>query len=212
MALIPDDPRKRRALVAGILAAGLFYLFWSYWYTPRTTEMGRLESRLEQLEANNRRAQVAAARGGADLEARLAIYERHVDQLEQLIPQSEEVPALLNAIAAEARRANLNRGDIATMRPEPDEAGEFYTKHSYAIEVIGDYHDIGRFLTSIASLRRIITPVDLEIAPFQGDRSVLDPDLEAPVTARLRIQTYILPRGSSTSPAAGEPGQQGDSP
>ena len=209
MALIPDDPKKRKALVVGILAAGLFYVFWSYWYTPRATEVERLRSRLEQLEANNRRAQVAAARGGEELEVRLAVYERHVSQLEQLIPQSEEVPALLNAISAEARRAGLNRGAIATMRPEPDEAGDFYTKHSYAIEVIGDYHDIGRFLTAIASLNRIITPVDLEMVLFQGDRSVLDPELEAPLTARLRIQTYILPAGSTLSPAAAGPGQQG---
>jgi len=195
--------------VAGILAVGLFYLFWSYWYTPRKAEEEQLMSRLEQLEANNRRAQLAAARGGADLEARLAVYERHVDQLEQLIPQSEEVPALLNAIAAEARRAGLNRGDIATMRPEPDEAGPFYTKQSYALEVIGDYHDVGRFLTAVASLPRIITPVGLEIVPFQGDRSVLDPQLEEPVTARLRIQTYILPAGSNAAPAPGEAGGEG---
>jgi type IV pilus assembly protein PilO len=208
MALIPDDPRQRTALVAVILAAGLFYLFWSYWYTPAKTELEQLTSRLEQLEANNRRAQLAAARGGAELEARLAVYERHVDQLEQLIPQSEEVPALLNAISAEARRANLNRGDIATMRPEPDEAGAFYTKHSYVIEVIGDYHDIGRFLTAVASLTRIITPVDVEIVPFQGDRSMLDPELEAPLTARLRIQTFILPSGSAAPPPTGAPEQR----
>jgi type IV pilus assembly protein PilO len=209
MALIPDDPRQRTALVAAILAIGLFYLFWSYWYAPAKTELDQLTSRLEQLEANNRRAQLAAARGGADLEARLAVYERHVEQLEQLIPQSEEVPALLNAIAAEARRANLNRGDIAVMRPEPDQAGAFYTQHSYAIEVIGDYHDVGRFLTAVASLSRIITPVDMEIVPFQGDRSVLDPELEAPVRARFRIQTFILPSGSAPPPPQGAPGQQG---
>jgi len=208
MALIPDDPRQRTALVAAILAVGLFYLFWSYWYAPAKTEMDQLNSRLEQLEANNRRAQLAAARWDTD-EDRLAAYERHLKQLEQLIPQSEEVPALLNAISAEARRANLNRGDIAVMRPEPDQAGAFYTQHSYAIEVIGDYHDVGRFLTAVASLSRIITPVDVEIAPFQGDRSVLDPELEAPVRARFRAQTFILPSGSAPTPPQGAPGQQG---
>jgi len=208
MALIPDDPRQRTALVAAILAVGLFYLFWSYWYAPAKTEMDQLSSRLEQLEANNRRAQLAAARWDTD-EDRLAAYERHLKQLEQLIPQSEEVPALLNAISAEARRANLNRGDIAVMRPEPDQAGAFYTQHSYAIEVIGDYHDVGRFLTAVASLSRIITPVDVEIAPFQGDRSVLDPELEAPVRARFRAQTFILPSGSAPTPPQGAPGQQG---
>jgi type IV pilus assembly protein PilO len=94
------------------------------------------------------------------------------------------------------------------MRPEPDEVGAFYTKESYEIEVVGDYHNIGRFLTAIASLPRIITPVDLELSSYQGDMNLIDRDIENPLTARLRIQTYILPADTGISPAAA-PGEEG---
>ena len=200
MALIPDDPRQRNALIFGILALALFYAFWAYWYSPQKELANEMEAQLEQLETENLRAEIISARGGEELQERLALYERHVGQLENLIPQEEEFVALLSDISAESRR---NGVEIATMRPEPEEVGAFYTKTSYEIEVIGDYHDLGRFLGTIASLPRIITPMDLELMIFQGDDTVLNPDYEAPLTARLRIQTYLLP-AAATSTETGE--------
>lgn len=201
--MIPDDPKQRNALLLAVVTAVLFYVFWSYWRAPILEEMGEKQARLEQLELNNREAQIEVARGGAELEQRLEEYGRHVDRLEALIPQSEEVAALLNQISAAARQTGVSDPE---MRPEPEEPGAFYTKESYEIEVVGEYHQIGRFLTTIASLPRIITPVDLELTHFQGDSEILDPDLEVPLTARLRIETYILPGPASTLPVEGGEG------
>jgi type IV pilus assembly protein PilO len=209
MALIPDNPKQRNALLLGVLAVAVFYVFWSYWYSPRKAEVDEMSARLEQLETSNNRARIIATRGGAELQERLALYERHVERLERLIPQSEEVPALLNEITAEARRTGLNRGDVASFRPDVDEAGAFYTKQSYEFEVVGDYHDIGRFLTSIASLPRIITPVDFGLSPFSGNQTVLDPDIQTPLTAHFWIQTYILPTPADTTPSGDVEGQEG---
>jgi type IV pilus assembly protein PilO len=200
MALIPDDPKQRNALIVGILTVALFYVFWSYWRAPRSEELLEKQARLEQLEQNNRMAQIQVARGGTELEERLVEYERHVDRLEALIPQSEEVAALLNQISAAARQTGVSDPEF---RPEPSEPGAFYTKESYEIAVIGEYHEIGRFLTTIASLPRIITPVDLELTHFEGDEEILDPDIEVPLTARLRIETYILPEAGGAPPAEG---------
>jgi type IV pilus assembly protein PilO len=206
MALIPDDPKQRNALLLGVLTIALFYVFWSYWYSPKQEEIAANNERLEALVQSNRLAEIRVARGGDELEARLAQYEGHVDRLEGLIPQSEEVASLLNQISSAARETGVSDPN---MSPEPQEVGAFYTKDSYQIEVIGEYHDIGRFLTEIASLPRIITPVDLELSPFQGDPSILDPDLENPLSARLRIQTYILPANSNPLPVEGSGGEGG---
>ena len=201
MALIPDDPRQRNALIIGILAAAGFYFFWSYWYSPVSTEVDEMTARLEQLDSANRRAQIIATRGGTELQDRLAMYERHVGHLEALIPQSEEVSALLNDVSTVARQAGV---ELAVLRPETDEVGTHYTKQSSQLEVIGEVHDLGRYFSSIASLPRIITPVNLEIARFQGNQSVLD--MESPLTASLQIQTYILPAGPPTDAGTEQPG------
>ncbi len=199
MALIPEDPKQRNALLLGILALAGFYLFWTYWYAPRKAAVDELASRLEELESQNSRARVTAARGGDQLQERLALYERHVARLERLIPQSEEVPALLAAITTTARQLGVYD---AALRPEPERVGTFYTQKSYELEVVGQYHNIGRFLTQIASLERIITPVDLELVRFQGQRDVLG--IEEPLTARFRIRTYVVPTAGSAGNAAGQ--------
>lgn len=162
-----------------------------------------MEARLEQLEDQNRSAQILATRGGEQLQERLALYERHVARMEQLIPRREEVPRLLNDMSAESRRTGV---DIALLRPQPSTTGEFYTQQSYEMEVVGEYHNVGRFLSSVASLSRIITPVDLELSEFTGDATVIE--AESPVLARFRIRTYIVPEdeagsGPSETGAAG---------
>lgn len=202
MALIPDDPKQRNALVIGVVALAGFYFFWSMWYSPRAEQVVGLETRLEQLERENQRAQTVATRGTENLEERLALYERHMIQLEQLIPDSEEVPRLLDQITGEARRHRVN---MATTRPEPDEVGAYYTKDSYEYQVYGEYHDVGRFLAAIASLPRIITPVDVELALFSGTQPL---DMEWPVTATLRLETYLLP-APGTTPGMGGEGPEG---
>jgi type IV pilus assembly protein PilO len=188
MALIPEEQHKRIALVLGLLALAVLYLAHTYWYTPTVEQIDRLQTRVTQLEDSNRRAQIIAARGGEELEQRLAEYERHVSRLEQLIPAGEEVPALLNAIAMEAQRVRVN---LSSWQPEPSQPGEFYTQESYEMAVMGEYHDVGRFLTAIASLPRIITPVDLRLSVAAGPAP--REDIESPVVAQFRIRTYVLP-------------------
>ena len=62
----------------------LFYVFWAYWYSPRVLLVEELGAQVERLEIENLRAQIISARGGTELEDRLALYERHVGQLERL--------------------------------------------------------------------------------------------------------------------------------
>jgi len=188
MALLPQERHKQVSLLVGFLALAAIYGYFEYVYTPQKLEIENLTARVEQIQDRNRRANIAAVQGGADLEERLAVYERHVRRLEELIPESEEVPSLLNTIAIEARRARV---ELGSLRPEPSSPGEFYTRQSYEMAAVGEYHDVGRFLTEIASLPRIITPVDVVVERFTGTSP--RPGLENPVIVQFRILTYVLP-------------------
>jgi type IV pilus assembly protein PilO len=201
MALIPSDPKHQRALIAIVLTASAFYGYWEYVYSPAREQLDGLLSRVEVLRGQNRNAQITAARGGGDLEERTALYESHVRVLERLIPASDEVPQLLRSLASQARALDL---DLNLINPEPDEVGEFYTKRVHTLTVIGEYHDVGRFLTAIASLPRIITPVGLDLAQFDEASALgLMSDYESPVRATFRIETYIVPRPDALAPELG---------
>lgn len=194
----PSDPKQRNALLVAVGLLLALYPFNSFWYSGKTEELATIQARLETLETQNRRAQVTAARGGGELEELMSLYERHVSKLEELIPAAEEVAALVDDISERARRANV---DLNSMVPEPPETGAFYTKTSYQMSIIGDYHPVGRFLTQIASLSRIVTPVEVDVQPFSD--GALFPDYDAPIVATFRIETYVLPDRAQPLAGAG---------
>jgi type IV pilus assembly protein PilO len=192
MALLPQDPKKQKAVVAVVLLLGALYGFHTYWYTPRAEEADVLRDRVDQLTNRNRNAQIAAARGGADLEARIALYQGHMGALEQLIPANEEVPQLMRTISGQARAAGVS---LSALEPEADEPGEHYTKLTWRVSAFGEYDNLGRFLTQIASLPRIATPLDLELGPYPAP-SGAPAEYENPVLASFRIQLYVLPQAT----------------
>ena len=196
----PTDPTQRNWMVAGILALLLIVPFRMYYLTPRDAENQEMQDRLEALETQNRRASVLAAQGGGDLEERMALYERHVARLEQLIPAAEEVAILADDIANQARQRGV---ELQRMVPEPRQPGTYYDQSTYSMAVVGEYHGVARFLTDIASLSRIVTPIEVDLQLFSQPN--LFPDMEAPVQAQFRIQTYVLP-DPSAAPAPGPAG------
>ena len=188
MALIPDDPKQKNALAGIVFCLVVVYFGNSMWYSGAKETLAADQARLESLETQNRVAQTLAITGGADLEERMAVYERHIAQLELLIPQSDEVPSLLNDMSMIARAVGVEQNLI---RPEASEPGAYYSKETYEIRVLGEYHDVGRFLTRIASLPRIITPSDVQLEPFVDPRG--SNEYVSPVQVTFRIQTYVVP-------------------
>lgn len=201
---ITDEPKKRNALGAIAVGAALAGAVWYFIYSPTTDQIANQRQRLEALEAANRQAQLTYARGGGNIEEQLALYERHVMQLEELIPASEEVSGLIRTIQSEARVAGVELPDLT---PEGDQPGTYYTRQSYSMGAVGEYHDVGRFFTAIASLPRIITPVEVDISRFNQNTY---PDMDTPIQARFRIETYVLPEGGQGPPPAEMGGQGGD--
>ncbi len=196
MALIPDDPKQKNALIVGLLFVVALYFVNSRLRQPELDKVVALESQLEVLETNNQRAAVIAARGGSSLEERMALYERHIAQLEELIPQEEQVAALVLSLTQVAGQVGV---ELDLLRPEPSEPSDFYTKQTYSLRVIGEFHDVARFVTRVASLERIITPIDMDVTIFGQPQRF--GEYQSPVQAGFRIQTYViatddaLPRG-----------------
>jgi type IV pilus assembly protein PilO len=193
----PTDPVQRNWMLGGVVALVLIVPFHMYILSPRQDANAEVLDHVETLETINRRASVLAAQGGGDLEQRLALYEQHVTKLEELIPGRNEVPALMDDITTRARQVNV---DLREMQPQPSEPGQYYTKTSYIMAVVGEYHSVGRFLTDIASLPRIVTPVQVDIQLFNSPQQYQDED--SPVQASFRIETYVLPDSSSAPPPA----------
>lgn len=192
----PTDPQQRNYMLIGLVSLLAIVPYRMYLLAPRQEDNAAVRTRVENLEEQNRRAGMLAARGGGDLEERLALYERHVAQLEELIPAREEVAILLDDIQSRARAVDV---DVKGLTPEPSQPGEFYDRTSYDMSVVGEYHAVGRFLTEIASLSRIVTPVQVDLQLYGAAREY--PEMVAPVLASFRIETYVLPDRSGQTVA-----------
>ena len=189
MALLAADPKSRKQQVAlvGLVIALSWYAVFNYVLSPKAEMLTTRQAELEQLESKNRRSRALAARRD-DLNKRMEIFERQLRIFEEFIPQSEEVPELLDAIS---REAQLTGVELSRIRPRAPTAGDqFYTLQTWELAIVGDYHNIGRYLARIASLPRIIKPTSLQMG--QAPRSRATRDMEAPLQVSFVAETYVL--------------------
>jgi type IV pilus assembly protein PilO len=182
-----NDPDLRKKLMLGVMLLGTGgYFGFQYLYSPRAEEVARLETRLEALQGRNGTAR-AAADGDATtaLERSVELYREQLKRVEALIPSSEELPDLLDAIALEAQRTGV---ELALIQPISAIAEDHYTRRTYDLSVHGSYHQIADFLTRVASLPRIVTPGNLNMRVREEETRSGDPQLEA----KFAIETYVF--------------------
>ncbi len=104
----------------------------------------------------------------------LPVYKQQIKEMEQTfgsllrqLPNSTEVPELLVDIT----QAGLGRGlEFAVFKPEKEIPKEFYAELPITLEVKGNYHQLGQFVSDVASLPRIVTFGDIQIAAEKDGR------------------------------------------
>ena len=197
---------KREQSLAGIGAAALILLgaYWWFLYKPKAQEMRATQAHVDSLDKKNQQAKADLAQGSLQkLRAQSAEYEQSLRVMRQLVPRSNEVPALLEDISTAARRVGL---DLATVEPMPVLQGEQFDTYRYKLAVIGGYHPVGQFLSNVGSLNRIIAPVTMEIKVHR----VVDKTKarvkkgESLIDTEFQVQTYV----ARTTPYAPPPGKQ----
>jgi type IV pilus assembly protein PilO len=102
-----------------------------------------------------------------DVASKLEIYrqqmtdmENKFSQLLKRLPTSNETPGLINDLSYIGNSSGLTFDKIEWM---PEVKQEFYTELPIKIEIIGNYHDFGEFVSKVAALPRIISLHDFAI-------------------------------------------------
>lgn len=110
------------------------------------------------------------------LRAQMAEMNRMFGALVSQLPSDTEVPGLLEDITALGtdNGLELNRVDL-----QEEVAREFYIELPIDILVTGTYHDLGAFVSGIASLPRIVTLHDFEIDPVEDRQGIMEMAIQA---------------------------------
>lgn len=197
MAFLPEDPQRQKYVfgIVLLIAGGALYYF--YVHQPRADELVEMEDRVAELEYHNRQAEARTENLDAVREE-LEQSERILRALQELVPSGAEVPEIYQAIATETRALDLELVNVVPSRPAPEET-EYYLRQNWEMEVEGAYHDVGAFLTRVASFRRIVRPQVQEIRAAGDAGGGADADTEEnPLRVLFGLETFVLPPDTAT--------------
>ncbi len=190
--------------VVAITLAGAYGYFL---YMPKRDEIAVIEDHVAALDKKNEQAKTDLANGSvAKLKAQSAEYEASLAVLRQLVPTTNEVPALLENVSTAARRVGL---DLASVEPMPVLTGEQFDTYRYKVSVKGGYHALAGFLTNVGSLNRIVAPVALDVHEgTPADKKKARPkEGESTLDTNFQIQTYIAHTPASSNTGVEEKSQ-----
>jgi type IV pilus assembly protein PilO len=136
-------------LVVAVVLGGGFYLM----IKDQITQLDRVAAEEVQLKKDYENKAFRVANIEA-FKLQMVEMEASFGALLRQLPRDTEVPGLLEDITQTARSSGL---EISSIKLEPETATEFYTELPISIQVNGGYHELGAFVSGVASLPRIVT-------------------------------------------------------
>src|SRR5213592_330309 len=202
MALLPQDRQSQVMLLITIGMLALGYTFWTYWATPTGQEIETAQAEIKSMEAVIAQAKSDLASGTVeDLRRKVEEYTALLGVMRRLVPEKNEVPALIDDISTKAKVRGVT---IGRFEPLAVDATAPFDTYRYRLEILGHYDQLGEFLSDIASLRRIIVPQDLSLKPAQQQAMrFLSDTLGALLEAQFAIRTFV----KAAAPPPPPPGQ-----
>jgi type IV pilus assembly protein PilO len=151
-------------IAVSILVGGYFMMF-----EPMQLKLSRESKKEVQLKRDfeNKAFQVANL---DEYREQMVEMEQSFESILRQLPRDTEVPGLIDDISLAA----LNNGlDLKVISPQKQVTTEFYNELPIQIEVEGDYHELGAYVSSVASLPRIVTLHDFSISTKDKDSDTL---------------------------------------
>jgi len=151
-------------IAIAILVGGYFMML-----EPMQIKLNRESKQEVQLKKDfeNKAFQVANL---DEYRAQMVEMEQSFESILKQLPRDTEVPGLIDDISLAALDNGL---DLKVISPQQQITTEFYNELPIQIEVEGDYHELGAYVSSVASLPRIVTLHDFSISTKGKDSDVL---------------------------------------
>lgn len=161
--LDPNDPGQWPLLPrVTFLLAVFFAIVLGGWWLDWSDQWSQLESKREEetrlkQEWKEKKEQAVNL---PEYKRQLSEIDRQFGALLKQLPNRSEMEALL----ADINQAGLGRGlQFELFKPGSEVMKDFYAELPIAVRVIGNYHDLGEFVSDVAQMPRIVTLNDIAI-------------------------------------------------
>lgn len=145
-------------LVIGGIIFGIFYFVY---YTDKQKEIARIQTEIDKVEREIKKAeqkQDKLKQIREEIEAKRAVLEK----LKEILPGQKEIARIIKDIQAILSEAKLN---ITKWTTQGAQRREIYIQHPIAINIEGNYHNLGVFFDQLSKLKKIFLVNRFSIRP-----------------------------------------------
>ena len=155
----------RVAVIAIVFAAVIGLGVWFFIVKDKHPQLQRAEATEVELRGVFEDKQKKAANYDA-YKDQLAEIEQSFGTMLRQLPGETEIPSLIVDISQTGLAAGLQEKLFV---PQPEIPKDFYAEKPIQIRLTGGYHEIGKFVSGIAALPRIVTLHNITITPESAD-------------------------------------------
>uniref|UniRef100_A0A7C4TGW4 Pilus assembly protein PilO n=1 Tax=candidate division WOR-3 bacterium TaxID=2052148 RepID=A0A7C4TGW4_UNCW3 len=183
------EPKTQQTIVFFIILILIVILFFRFPYSANQNRIKALTAQRDSLQIKVQKAEAAKARL-PELQSRIARLEAEWEVAKEMLPQEKEIPKLIQQISNSGTKAGVSfllfKPSGPVQKPNTN-----YSEIPVQIKVACGYHQLGKFLSNVGNLSRIVNVPSIKIAPGK-DRST---------EAELQAITYTLAKGKEVPSA-----------
>ncbi len=155
-------------ILLSLVVVGLWFYFDT---NDQLAELKNVQSKEEGLKSTFAFKQKKAA-NLEEYKQQLAEMEKTFGDMLRQLPNKAEVPALLVDVSQTGLASGL---EFQLFQPQGEVHKDFYAELPIKVRVIGNYEQLGTFVSGLASLPRIVTVHNVSIKPIaNNDKLVMN--------------------------------------
>ena len=197
-------PDYQKLIALGVLIVLLGVGYYYGIHKDKVIEYNDKKAELEKLEAKHSE-QLRILANIEHFRQELRVMQAKFQEALKQLPNSSEIPALLSNISSLAQESGL---EIQLFKPSSEIAKGFYADIPVAVEVKGNYHDIGYFFDKVAKLDRIVNIENISMKANKR-RQQRGAKRDTRLTSKFSVVTFkFIDEVKSTDSAKGRKGKR----
>lgn len=159
-----------KAIFCGAVIVLIGVLAWLLLTSGKRDELVSLESKEKGLREKYEVVAIQSA-NLEPLKAQMGQLQQSLQAAVRQLPSKTEMPNMIMDISQTAVGSGLQN---ELFQPKAETLQEFYAETPISVRMVGQYHQFGDFVGSIASLPRLVimTMEDITLAPRKGEKTL----------------------------------------
>jgi type IV pilus assembly protein PilO len=175
------ERKTQQLIIFLIILIVVLILFFRFPHKANSDKISTLTSRRDSLQIEVQKAEAARIRL-PELQEKIARLEVEWERAKEMLPKEKEIPSLIQQISNSGTKAGVS---FLLFKPSTVTQKINYSEIPVQIKVTCGYHQLGKFLSNVGNLARIVNVPSIKISAGK-DRSC---------EAELRALTYTVAQG-----------------